>query len=139
MNKTTTNNPHTTAAGAYAQNAQSTTTNPRELEARVLLKAVARMQDLQQRWGDFTAEELDDTLRYNRQIWMMFVDHAATDDSPERPRDLRSNIANLGAYIFKRSIDILADPKKEKLDILIDINREIAAGLMTNPEPGSEP
>lgn len=122
---------HSRAAGAYAQNAQTTTTDPRELEARVLLKAVYKMQDLQKRWDDgIKPDELDDVLRFNRQIWMMFVDTATSDNSPERPRDLRSNIANLGAYVFKRSIDILAEPKKEKLDVLIDINREIAAGLM---------
>jgi flagellar protein FlaF len=33
---------------------------------------------------------------------------------------------------------ILGDPKKEKLDILIDINREIAAGLMTKPKAAVE-
>lgn len=128
--------PQSSAAGAYASSAQTTTTDPRELEARVLLKAVHKMQALQKNWDNpKLAEDLDDTLRFNRQIWMMFVDHAATDQSPDRPRDLRSNIANLGAYVFKRSIDILSDPKPEMLDVLIDINREVAAGLMTSPKP----
>ena len=137
MNRTsdTPGGTHSRAAGAYASNAQKTTTDPRELEARVLLKAVYKMQDLQKRWEEgISPEELDDVLRFNRQIWMMFVDTATSDTSPERPRDLRSNIANLGAYVFKRTIEILADPKKEKLDILMEINREIAAGLMAKPK-----
>lgn len=137
MHKTPTQpppSPYATAAGAYAQNAQATTSDPREIEARALLKAVQKMTDLQKRWDTHTAEELDDTLRFNRQIWMMFVDTAMSDNSTDRPDSLRANITNLGAYIFKRTIDILADPKKEKLDILIDINREIAAGLMKKPE-----
>lgn len=132
-------NPHAAAAGAYAQNAQATTSDPREIEARALLKAVQKMTDLQKRWDTHSAEELDDTLRFNRQIWMMFVDTAMSDNSAERTDSLRSNITNLGAYIFKRTIDILADPKKEKLDILIDINREIAAGLMKKPEGEAAP
>lgn len=127
-------NPHATAAGAYAQNAKTTTTDPREIEARALLNAVHKLNSLQNRWETHTAEELDDVLRFNRQIWMMFVDNAISDESADRPDSLRSNIANLGAYIFKRTIEILADPKKEKLDILIDINRNIAAGLMTKPK-----
>ena len=131
-------NPHASAAGAYSKNAQTTTDDPREVEARVLLKSVAKLQDLQKRWGNFTAEELDDTLRYNRQIWMMFMDNANSDSSADRPTQLRANIASLGAYVFKRTLDILGDPKKEKLDILIDINREIAAGLMTRPKPVEE-
>lgn len=132
-------NPHSSAANAYSQNAQKTTDDPREVEARVLLKSVAKLQDLQRRWGNFTAEELDDTLRYNRQIWMMFMDNANSDASTDRPAQLRNNIANLGAYVFKRTLDILGDPKKEKLDILIDINREIAAGLMTKPKTAEAP
>lgn len=128
------NNPYANAAGAYSQNARTTATDPREIEARALLKAVQNMQGLQTRWGDIKAEELDDVLRHNRQIWLMFVDNATSDKDAGRPHSLRSNIANLGAYVFKRTIDILADPKKEKLDILIDINREIAAGLMTKPK-----
>jgi len=130
MNKAPDHTRHASAAGVYAREAQNSAVDPRELEARVLLKAAARMQDLQARWGEFSAEELDDVLRQNRQIWMMFVDHAATDPAQERTHQLRSNIASLGAYVFKRTLDILADPKKEKLDILVDINREIAAGLM---------
>jgi flagellar protein FlaF len=132
-------NPHSSAANAYSQNAQKTTDDPREVEARVLLKSVAKLQDLQRRWGNFTAEELDDTLRYNRQIWMMFMDNANSDTSTDRPTQLRTNIASLGAYVFKRTLDILGDPKKEKLDVLIDINREIAAGLMTKPKAVEEP
>ena len=128
------NNPYATAAGAYSQSAKKTATDPREIEARALLKANSMMQDLQNRWGSHTSEELDDILRHNRQIWLMFVDNAMEDSSSDRPSTLRSNIANLGAYVFKRTIDILADPKKEKIDILIDINREIAAGLMTKPK-----
>lgn len=131
-------NPHASAAGAYAQHARTTTTDPREIEARALLKAVQKMQDIQNRWDSYKLEELDDALRHNRQIWLMFVDNATAGEEDGRPDSLRANIANLGAYVFKRTLDILADPKKEKLDVLIDINREIAAGLMTKPAPEGE-
>lgn len=134
-------NPYASAAGAYDQNAQQHTPDQRETEARVLLKAVRAFQDIKARWDSITAEELDECLKYNRQIWMMFVDTAIEDDSGERPMALRNNIANLGVFIFNHTLDILADPKPGKLDILIDINREIAAGLMTKPKPpvGTEP
>ena len=130
------NRAHANAAGAYSRHAQTTTTDPRELEARALLNMVNKMENLQSRWETVTSVELDDVLRNNRQIWMMFVDTALEDKSAERTNELRSNIASLGAYVFKRTLDILADPKKEKLDVLIDINRDIAAGLMTRPKGG---
>jgi flagellar protein FlaF len=125
---------HAQAAGAYAHHAKETTLDPREIEARALLKAVQKMQELQNRWPAYKLEEIDDVLRHNRQIWMLFVDNAISDDSPGRPTQLRNNIANLGAYVFKRTLDILADPQKDKFNVLIDINREIAAGLMTKPK-----
>lgn len=124
------NNPYAAAAGTYGQQAQAHTPDQRELEGIVLLKAARKMQELQKKWDAVSADELDEVLRYNRQIWMMFVDTAVEDKNAERPDSLRSNIANLGAFIFKQTIDILATPQKEKLNILIDINRDIAAGLM---------
>jgi flagellar biosynthesis activator protein FlaF len=126
-------NPYASAAGAYDSHAQAHTPNQRELEARILLKAAKAFKELQDNWEDVTQEQLDDVLTYNRQVWMMFVDTAIEDEDPERSNSLRSNIANLGNFIFNHTLGILADPKKEKLDILIEINREIAAGLMTNP------
>ena len=123
-------NPYAAAAGAYGQQAQASTPDQRELEGIVLLKSAKKMQELQARWDEVKPEELDEVLRYNRQIWMMFVDTAVEDKDPNRPKELRSNIANLGAFIFKHTVDTLIKPDKKKLDILIEINREIAAGLM---------
>lgn len=131
-------NPHASAAGAYDQHAQSHTPDQRELEARVLLKSAKALQGLQSRWDQISGDELDEALTYNRQIWMMFVDHAIGDKSEERPQDLRNNIANLGAFIFNRTIDILANPEKEKLNVLVEINHEIAAGLMTKAPSADE-
>lgn len=128
------NNPYASAAGAYDQHAQKHTPNQRELEARVLLKANRAFKEAQQKWDSISREELDEVLKYNRQIWMMFVDNAVEDDSPDRPTELRNNIASLGVFIFNHTLDILADPKPEKLDILIEVNSEIAAGLMTKPK-----
>ena len=127
-------NPYASAAGAYDNNARKHTPDQRELEGRVLLKAAQNFVDLQTQWEGLKPtdlnSELNKALTYNRQIWMLFVDNAAQDDSAERPRSLRSNISNLGSFIFKQMIDAQAVPVREKLDVLININREIAAGLM---------
>lgn len=125
------NNPYAAAAGAYGDNAQKNTPDQRELEARVLLKSAKFLQDLQNDWDNVTSEVLEETLKYNRQIWMMFYDTALENPEGNRPNDLRSNIINLANFIFKREVDLMAKPEKSKLDALININREIAAGLMT--------
>ena len=133
------NNTHASAAGTYGHHAQAHTPNQRELEARVLLKAAKHMQDIHDNWDNSTPALIDDALRYNRQIWLMFVDTAVEDEDPERSITLRNNIANLGVFIFNHTVEILADPKKEKLNVLIEINREIAAGLMTKPKDSEAP
>lgn len=129
------NNPYAKAAGAYGDNAQKNTPDQRELEARVLLKSAKLIKDMQDNWADVTQELLQETLQYNRQIWMMFYDTALENEEGNRPGDLRSNIINLANFIFKREMEILGDKDRnaEKLDVLININKEIAAGLMGNP------
>lgn len=132
------NNPYAAAASAYGSHAQQHTPDQRETEARVLLKAAQMFKDLQNDWDNSNLEVIEATLKYNRNIWLMFYDTAVENVEGDRPKDLRSNIVNLANFIFKREIDIMSDPKKEKLDILININREIAAGLMTKPQAAME-
>ncbi|MCB1783204.1 MAG: flagellar FlaF family protein [Alphaproteobacteria bacterium] len=133
----TRNNPYAQAAGKYDQNARQNAGSQREQEGRILLKANRMLKDLQAHWENMTREVLEETLKYNRQIWMLFYDTALENPEGNRPNDLRSNIINLANFIFKREMDILGDPKREKIDILITINQEVAAGLMTK-QAGSE-
>jgi flagellar protein FlaF len=143
-------NPYAKAAGAYGDHAQKHTPDQRELEGRVLLKAAKMMKDLQDQWDDVDVDTLEQALKYNRQLWMMFYDTALENPEEEgekRPDGLRENILNLSNFVFKREIDILADKERnpKKLDILININREIAGGLMGSagkaalPEESSAP
>lgn len=124
-------NPYAQAAGVYGGNMQKHTPDQRELEAHVLIKASRFLEDMQKDWDNVTSEVLEETLKYNRQIWMLFYDTALENPNNDRPNDLRSNIVNLANFVFKRELEIMAKPSKEKLNILININREIAAGLMS--------
>lgn len=123
---------HAAAADLYGTNVQKNTPDQRELEAHVLLKSAKFLTTLQKDWDNVTPDILEDTLKYNRQIWMMFYDTALENTEGDRPNDLRSNIINLANFIFKREVEIMSAPSKEKLNVLISINREIAAGLMSN-------
>ncbi len=133
------NNPYSKATNAYDSNAQSNAGDQRELEARVLLKSNRMMQTLIDGWDEQPKDLLEETLKYNRQIWVLFYDTALENKDEDRPNDLRSNIVNLANFIFKREMEILSNPEKKKLEILININKEIAAGLMesvkNNPNP----
>ena len=133
------NNPYAKAAGAYDQNAQKNTPDQRELEGRVLLKAARMIQDIQNNWDNADREILEATLKYNRQIWMLFYDTALENPEGSRPNDLRSNIVNLANFIFKREMEILSDPQKEKLNVLVNINKEVAAGLLVSQKDSGAP
>jgi flagellar protein FlaF len=115
------------------QSVHKETMSGRELEAHVLLKAVAVLKDCQDRWdepGHFN--RMDDALRYNQRLWTFFQVELTSDECP-LPKALRQDILNLSTFVDKRTFDIMAYPEKQKLDILISINRNIAEGLSTKP------
>jgi flagellar protein FlaF len=42
---------------------------------------------------------------------------------------VRENIANLGMFIMNQTREILIEPQPQKLDVLVRLNRNVAAGL----------
>jgi flagellar protein FlaF len=128
-------NPYSRAAGAYGNTAS--TTDPRMLEGQILLKAAMKIEDLQTRMKNgenIDFREIGDVLDYNQKLWTVFVSDAG-DPAHPLPQEIKNNIASLGLFIFKRTIEVRANPEPGKLQILININRNIAAGLMKRP-PG---
>jgi flagellar protein FlaF len=114
-------------AQAYGKIAQQTA-NPRELEADLLLSAAAKLQTIRDGW-ETKYTELDAALLYNRKLWSIFVTSATSPENP-LPAAIRQNVANIGLFVFKQTLTVLADPKPENLRSLISINRELAAGLL---------
>ena len=118
------------AAQAYARTAQ-TTLNGRDLEASVLLKAAARLQAVKENW-DAQKDKLDEALTFNRKIWTVLASSVSSDDNP-LPKPVKQNILNLSVFIFNHSMRMITEPAAERLGVLININREIAGGLMMKP------
>ena len=67
-------------------------------------------------------------LLYNRRLWSIFMSAAETNDNPQ-PMQIRQNIANIGIFVLKQTVEMQMDPDPAKLQSLIDINRNLAAGL----------
>lgn len=108
---------------------QKTTMSGREIEAAVLTKAAILLKDCQNKWNDDNRNaKLDEALKYNQKIWSIFQSELANDDNP-LPKDIRNNILSLSAFIDKRIFEVMAFPSSEKLDIIININLNLAAGL----------
>ena len=115
-----------TAADAYRTVAKEIA-SPRDLEASLLLKAAARLQAIQDSWQD-RKTELDDALLFNRKLWSVFMTEVTREDNP-LPIEIRQNIANLGVFIMNHTVSVMSNPRREALASLININRELAAGL----------
>lgn len=119
------------AAKAYGRVSQNSL-GGKELESAVLLRAAFRLQAVRDDW-EARRHELDDALTNNRKLWTVLV-ASATGPESALPRDLRQNIANLGVFIFNHTIRAMAEPAPERLDVLVSINRNIAAGLRGSGE-----
>jgi len=120
------------AAQTYKSVARQTS-SPRELEASLLLQAAARLQSVHDTWGDefsgVVKARLDEALLYNRKLWSVFLSEMADANHP-MPRELRQNVANIGLFVLNHTVSVMSNPRPEQLGSLININREIAAGLL---------
>jgi flagellar protein FlaF len=95
------------------------------------MKAATRLQSLRDDW-EARKDDLDEALTYNRKLWTILVSSVTRPDNP-LPLEIKQNIANLGIFIFNHTVRVMAEPRQEKLGILININRELAAGLRGDP------
>ncbi|MBX9927015.1 MAG: flagellar biosynthesis regulator FlaF [Hyphomicrobiaceae bacterium] len=114
------------AAKAYSRTAQ-TTASPREIEAQALLKAANQLQDVMN-VSDATGERMQAALLFNRKLWSIFLSDAMRDENPQ-PLEIRQNIANIGVFVMTQTAALQLSPEPAHLQSLIDINRNIAAGL----------
>ncbi len=110
--------------------------NPAQTEAWALIEAAKRMA------ASITDDNLDPktmkdarkaALRLNWRLWTIFQSELTLEHS-EVPSDLRINMLTLCKFVDKHTVGALAKPTPEALAVLIDINRNIAAGLAQVPE-----
>ncbi len=128
-------NPYQNASDAYSNNKAASLSDPRTMEAQALLKAASkldRIRDLLREGQDPGYLAVGEALEYNKKLWIVFADSMA-DPSHDLPQELKNNIASLSVFMLKRTLEVLADATAEKLDVMIDINRQIASGLMKTP------
>jgi flagellar biosynthesis regulator FlaF len=103
----------------------------RALEAAVLQRCAT---DLQRAAAQLPSSTLDlfDALERNRKAWRLFVAEARDPDT-HLPDSVRRNVLVMGAFVFKRTIEICDAPEATNIadlvNPMIDLNRQLAAGL----------
>ncbi|MCP3465120.1 MULTISPECIES: flagellar biosynthesis regulator FlaF [unclassified Bradyrhizobium] len=114
------------AAQAYARVA-NTTLSPRDTEAQALLMAANKLQAVMTN-ADATYAQMSEALIFNRKLWTIFLSEAQRDENPQ-PVQVRQNIANISVFVLSQTAALQISPQREHLKPLIEINRNIAAGL----------
>jgi len=109
---------------------------PARTEAWALLEAASRMAAAivsGNHKEKETQERMKTSLRLNWRLWTIFQAELL-DETCEVPDDIRVNMLTLCQFVDKQTVKVLAGPSPENMVPLIDINRNIAAGLMNLPE-----
>lgn len=104
-----------------------------ELESRALIRTASALNIIKEHW-DEKKSELPDALEKNRRLWTIIASAMRENDCPQ-PEEVRSNIMNLALFIFQRTVHVLAEPSPEGLNVLININMNIAKGLNDKQAP----
>ena len=112
--------------------------NPTYTEAWALVEAARRMAAVIQ-YGDLTKIEdkkrLRDAVRLNWRLWTIFQAELTVGESRNHTdisEDLRMDMLTLCKFVDNHTIGLITDPTIEKVATLIDLNRNIAQGLLAS-------
>jgi len=101
----------------------------REVEAAVLTKGALMLRNCQENWtSGGNNGMLDEALRYNQLVWSIFQGEITRRDHP-MPLELRQKILTLSRFVDRRIFEVMAYPHSGKLNAIININLNLAAGL----------
>lgn len=100
--------------------------SPTNTEAWALIESARRLTESLRH--ENVAGAMRDALRLNWRLWTIFqADLSANEDFPV---GIRSNILSLCQFIDKYTVQALIDPQPRQIETLVNINRNIAAGLL---------
>lgn len=115
--------------GAYQQQ-QKRNLTPREVEAMAFTKAALLLEEAKGKIKSI--DEYAKALRFNHLLWTI-IQADLTDPANQLPDEIKANVMSLSIFVDKQTTKALRSSEPKDLDILITINRNLAAGLRTNP------
>ena len=112
--------------------------SPREVEAMAFTKAALMMEEAKNNTDDY--DNYASALKFNQLLWTI-IQADIVDKKNELPPELKANILSLSIFVDKQTVKALADTKTRHIDSLININKNLAEGLMVKVEDdaGSKP
>ncbi|WP_245699205.1 flagellar biosynthesis regulator FlaF [Rhodospira trueperi] len=107
---------------------------PREAEAMAFTKAAVMMEDAKKNFEDKSI--LSQALRFNQLFWTILQADITNPDNT-LPNEIKANIMSLSLFIDKQTLRPLDSFEISDLDVLIEINRNLAMGLRQKPADAS--
>jgi len=98
--------------------------NPARTEAWALLEAARLMEGAKDR-----PAALLDAVRKNWRLWTIFQAELVGADC-SLPKEVRANLIGLSNFIDRHTARLLAKLEAAGIDVLVNINRQIAEGLL---------
>jgi flagellar protein FlaF len=99
--------------------------NPARTEAWALLEAARELHQTK----DGPIEDFRAALRKNWRLWTIFQASLSEPDCAV-PGPVRRNLLGLSNFIDRQTADLLTVRDTKKVDILVNINRQISEGLL---------
>jgi len=115
---------------AYAQQ-QKRNLSPREVEAMAFTKAAVLLEEAKQKTNSI--EEYSKALRFNHLLWTI-IQADLTEPENQLPNEIKANIMSLSIFVDKQTTKAMRSSNAADLDVLININRNLAAGLRSTPQ-----
>ena len=131
------NNPYQNADSGYARAPQPGM--PTYTEAWALIESARRMAvatDYADQDNLKDRNKVRDALRLNWRLWTIFQSELTLESNDQMPDEVRTNMLTLCKYVDKHTVEALKDPVPEKIQTLVEINRNIASGLLQSLEEG---
>lgn len=110
---------------AYAQQ-QKRNLSPREVEAMAFTKAAVLLEEAKQKTNNI--EEYAKALRFNHLLWTI-IQADLTEPENQLPNEIKANVMSLSIFVDKQTTKAMRTSSAADLDVLININRNLAAGL----------
>lgn len=121
---------------AYQQTQKANLT-PREVEAMAFTKAAVMLDEAKAKGAD-AKDARAQALRFNHLLWTI-IQADITEPANTLPPALKANIMSLSIFVDKQTSLCLRSGDPDELQILIDINRNMAAGLRATPDDAPAP
>jgi flagellar protein FlaF len=118
-------------AQGYARTPQASGM-PARTEAWALIEAARRLAESPN--AEKPRKAMQEALRLNWRLWTIFQAELTVMSDEGVPPEVRINMLTLAKFVDKHTVGCLADPNLEKMQVLININRELASGLLAGLE-----